>query len=61
MNMKTETIIKLTEHRLGRVLLHLKCVVRDHKWSWHLDGLRRELFGRYPCAHFVERQLLLWF
>lgn len=46
MNMKTETIIKLTEYRLGRVLLPLKCLARDHKLSWHLAGLRRELIGR---------------
>jgi len=38
--------MKLTESRLGRVILHLKCLARDRKWAWHLAGLRRELFGR---------------
>ncbi|MFZ0828619.1 MAG: GH32 C-terminal domain-containing protein [Verrucomicrobiia bacterium] len=44
--MKTETAIKLTQNRLGRVVLHLICLIRGHKWAWHLAGLRRELFGR---------------
>ena len=44
--MKTETTTKLTENRLGRAWLHLKCLVRGGKWFWHLAGIRRELFGR---------------
>jgi sucrose-6-phosphate hydrolase SacC (GH32 family) len=43
--MKAETTIKLANHRLGRLFLHLKCLVRGGKWSWHLAGLRRELYG----------------
>ena len=39
-------MIKLADNRLGRVFLHLKCLARGGKWSWHLAGLRRELFGR---------------
>jgi sucrose-6-phosphate hydrolase SacC (GH32 family) len=39
-------MIQLAENRLGRALLHLKCLARGGKWSWHLAGLRRELFGR---------------
>jgi sucrose-6-phosphate hydrolase SacC (GH32 family) len=46
MQMKSETNIKLAENRLGRAILHLKCLARDRKWAWHLAGLRRELFGR---------------
>jgi sucrose-6-phosphate hydrolase SacC (GH32 family) len=38
--------IKLADHRLGRILLHLKCLLRNGKWSWHLAGLSREVFGR---------------
>lgn len=53
MNMKSETLIKLTEYRLGRVLLHLKCLARDHKWSWHLAGVRRELFGPVRALLFL--------
>jgi sucrose-6-phosphate hydrolase SacC (GH32 family) len=44
--MKSETNIKLSENRLGRAFLHLKCLARDRKWAWHMAGLRRELFGR---------------
>jgi sucrose-6-phosphate hydrolase SacC (GH32 family) len=44
--MKTETALKLTRNRLGRIVLHLKCLVRDHKWTWHLAGLRRQLVRR---------------
>jgi sucrose-6-phosphate hydrolase SacC (GH32 family) len=46
--MKTATTIKLAENRLGRAFLHLKCLVRGGKWSWHLAGLRREIFCRTP-------------
>jgi hypothetical protein len=27
----------------GRVLLHLVALQRDHRWSWHLSGIIREL------------------
>ena len=37
---------RLAENRLGRIYLHLKCLVRGGKWSWHLAGLRREIFAR---------------
>lgn len=29
--------------RLHRMLLHLKCAVRDHHWAWHWKGIRREM------------------
>lgn len=38
--------VRLAENRLGRIYLHLKCLVRGGKWSWHLAGLRREIFCR---------------
>ena len=28
---------------VGRIILHLVCLMRDHKWSWHLAGIRREI------------------
>jgi len=34
---------KLAKSHSGRVILHLWCLVRDYKWSWHLAGIRREL------------------
>ena len=43
--MKSESSISLADHRLGRVYLHVKCLLRGGKWSWHLAGLRREMFG----------------
>jgi hypothetical protein len=29
--------------RFDRVRLHLRCLVRDHKYRWHLAGIWREL------------------
>ena len=29
--------------RVDRVLLHLRCLYRDHKYRWHLAGVWREL------------------
>jgi len=48
--MKAETTIKLADHCLGRAFLHLQCLVRGGKWSWHLAGLCRELF---KCASMI--------
>jgi sucrose-6-phosphate hydrolase SacC (GH32 family) len=39
-------MIILAENRLVRFALHLKCLAQNYKWSWHLAGLRRALFGR---------------
>jgi sucrose-6-phosphate hydrolase SacC (GH32 family) len=57
--MKPETIIKLTENRVGRMLLHLKCLARDHKWSWHFAGLRRQLCRRFKSFVFLIAGLVL--
>lgn len=29
--------------RLDRIVLHLRCLVRDHKYHWHLAGVWREV------------------
>jgi hypothetical protein len=29
--------------RLDRIRLHLGCLMRDHKYRWHLAGVWREL------------------
>ena len=29
--------------RLGRIVLHLRCLWRDHKYRWHLAGVWREV------------------
>ncbi|HXA43923.1 MAG TPA: glycoside hydrolase family 32 protein [Candidatus Angelobacter sp.] len=39
--------LKLTKYRLGRVLLHLGCLVRGGKFAWHLNGVIRELTPRF--------------
>ena len=34
---------KLPNNRLDRICLHLKCLVRDRRLSWHFAGVCREL------------------
>ena len=34
---------RLATCRIGRVLLHLTALVRDHQLRWHLAGVLREL------------------
>ena len=34
---------RLVEHSLGRVVLHLACLLRDGRVRWHWAGIRREL------------------
>jgi hypothetical protein len=29
--------------RLGRIVLHVRCLWRDHKYRWHLAGIWREV------------------
>jgi beta-glucosidase len=45
-NMELSLKLTFSKHRLGRVLLHLCCLARGGKISWHWAGVRRELF---PC------------
>jgi hypothetical protein len=35
----SQTIVK---NRMGRVLLHTLCALRDHQWNWHWRGIVRE-------------------
>jgi hypothetical protein len=34
---------QLARTSFGRVLLHLACASRDHKYAWHWRGIIREL------------------
>ena len=29
--------------RLDRIVLHMRCLRRDHKYAWHLAGIWREI------------------
>jgi len=29
--------------RLDRISLHVRCLIRDHKYRWHLAGIWREV------------------
>jgi hypothetical protein len=35
---------QLAQFSFGRVLLHVACAWRDHKYQWHWRGIRREIF-----------------
>jgi len=43
--MLTNLKMKLAQHTIGRVLLHLGCLLRGGRWSYHWAGIRRELVG----------------
>jgi hypothetical protein len=49
-----ETLVK---NRSGRVILHLLCAVRDHRWSWHWQGITRELLWANSLATLLTRCL----
>jgi hypothetical protein len=34
--------IMLTKSSVGRILLHVGCICRGGKWSFHLAGVRRQ-------------------
>jgi len=38
--------ILFAQSSFGRILLHLACAYRDHKYQWHWRGIQRELFKR---------------
>lgn len=38
--------MSLTTSRLGRIWLHVLCVVGDREWAWHLNGIVRELVAQ---------------
>ena len=37
------TVVFVDLTRFDRIRLHLRCLVRDHKYRWHLAGVWREL------------------
>jgi len=41
--MTTQFKIYLTQFALGRVLLHLVCLLHDGHWNFHSAGIRRGL------------------
>ena len=41
--MKTQIAIMLASYALGRIILHLITLCRDHKAAWHIAGIRREV------------------
>ncbi len=50
-NIQQQEVMKLS-HRLshhlvrsstGRIILHLSCLARDHRFRWHWQGILREL------------------
>jgi hypothetical protein len=45
MNQEIEVHMKnqLAELSLGRIVLHLVCACRDHKFLWHWRGILREI------------------
>src|SRR5215467_4577114 len=38
-----ETRLNLAHSSAGRVVLHVLCFWRDHRFFWHWQGIRREL------------------
>jgi hypothetical protein len=32
----------LATFKLGRIILHTICVIRDHHWAWHFTCVARE-------------------
>ncbi len=47
MNREIEDHMKnqLAELSLGRIVLHLVCACRDHKFLWHWRGILREILA----------------
>jgi hypothetical protein len=43
-NREDDMQVQLAQHSFGRILLHLACAFRDHKYQWHWRGVCRELF-----------------
>jgi hypothetical protein len=44
MNHEDNMQAQLAQSSFGRILLHLACACRDHKYQWHWRGVYRELF-----------------
>src|SRR5216117_694119 len=45
---------QLANFNFGRILLHLACACRDHKYQWHWRGILRE-FSRPDNLHLLGR------
>jgi len=45
--MKNKTQLKLVKTSKGRIFLHVSALIKDHLYSWHMDGIIRELKGIY--------------
>lgn len=41
--MNEKMTMKLAGSRIGRIVLHAVCAMRDHKWQWHFNGILREV------------------
>ena len=41
--MSTTFQLGLSSTASGRILLHLLALRRDHRWSWHVAGIVREI------------------
>jgi len=39
--------MSFSQHCLGRMFLHLGCIIRGGNIKWHLVGIRRELSHRF--------------
>ena len=44
-DMSASVQMQFSRNRSGRTMLHLVCLIRDHKVKWHLKGVWREIFG----------------
>jgi hypothetical protein len=40
--MSTQTQITFSEHKVGRIVLHLMGIRNDHHIRWHIQGIVRE-------------------
>jgi len=36
----------LAQTSFGRILLHVRCLCRDHKYQWHWRGIVREFVSQ---------------
>jgi hypothetical protein len=43
MRVPSRISLRLVQSPAGRILLHLSCLARDHRFRWHWQGILREL------------------
>jgi len=41
--MTTKKQLRLSETSIGRIKLHLICLLKDHHFKWHVKGILREI------------------